>query len=66
LFALFAMFISKSEFAISQDQSPSLPPPTQVLSPDQLNDLVAPIALYPDPLLSQIIINGSSGTRGRL
>jgi hypothetical protein len=37
-------------------QSPQLPPPTQALAPDQLNDLVAPIALYPDPLLSQILV----------
>jgi len=33
-----------------------LPPPGQMLSPDQLNDLVAPIALYPDPLVSQILV----------
>lgn len=32
------------------------PPPTQVLSPQQLDDLVAPIALYPDSLLSQILV----------
>jgi len=35
---------------------PALPPPGQTLSPDQLNDLVAPIALYPDELLSQIMV----------
>lgn len=29
--------------------------PTQPLSPNQLNDLVAPIALYPDPLLGQVL-----------
>ncbi len=32
------------------------PPPAQLLSPDQLNDLVAPIALYPDNLLSQVLV----------
>ncbi len=32
------------------------PPPGQTLSPDQLDDLVAPIALYPDPLISQILV----------
>ncbi len=31
------------------------PPPAQPLSPDQLDNLVAPIALYPDNLLSQIL-----------
>src|SRR6266853_1120599 len=28
----------------------------QALSPDQLDSLVAPIALYPDPLLSQVLV----------
>jgi hypothetical protein len=39
----------------AQDQ-PAAPPPDQTLTPDQLNDLVAPIALYPDPLLSQVLV----------
>ena len=30
--------------------------PQQLLSPQQLNNLVAPIALYPDPLLGQILV----------
>jgi hypothetical protein len=35
-----------------------LPPPTalELLSADELNNLVAPIALYPDPLLSQLLV----------
>ena len=32
------------------------PPSAQTLSPQQLDDLVAPIALYPDNLLSQIMV----------
>src|SRR5579863_5919920 len=32
------------------------PPPDQTLAPDQLDGLVAPIALYPDPLLGQILV----------
>jgi hypothetical protein len=32
------------------------PPVGPALSADQLDDLVAPIALYPDPLLSQILV----------
>jgi hypothetical protein len=36
-----------------QDQTA---PPAQPLSPPQLEDLVAPIALYPDNLLSQILV----------
>src|SRR5579872_7156713 len=31
-------------------------PPQQVLTPDQLDSLVAPIALYPDPILSQVLV----------
>lgn len=43
-----------------QQQPPSSPPfgserPGAVLSPQQLEDLVAPIALYPDTLLSEIL-----------
>jgi hypothetical protein len=33
----------------------SPPPPEQTLPPQQLDDLVAPIALYPDNLLSEIL-----------
>lgn len=44
-------------------QAPVDPPPgspgtqqaTPLLSSDQLNNLVAPVALYPDPLLSQVL-----------
>jgi hypothetical protein len=32
------------------------PPPDQTFTSNQLDDLVAPIALYPDPLLSQILV----------
>lgn len=35
---------------------PAPPPPGQILTPDQLDNLVAPVALYPDPLLSQILV----------
>ncbi len=38
----------------TQSQMQQAPP--QLLSPQQLNNLVAPIALYPDPLLSQILV----------
>ena len=45
-------------------QEPTQPPPAQpvpeapaqLLTPAQLDDLVAPIALYPDSLLSQILV----------
>jgi hypothetical protein len=42
-----------------QDQAPARPgqggPQTALLSPDQLQELVAPIALYPDALVAQIL-----------
>jgi hypothetical protein len=37
-------------------QPPQPPPPSQALTSNQLDDLVAPIALYPDPLVSQILV----------
>ncbi len=42
----------------SPESSPESPPaaPSQPLSPEQLDNLVAPIALYPDSLLSQILV----------
>ena len=36
-------------------QPQGAPQQSQLLSPDQLDDLVAPIALYPDNLLSQVL-----------
>lgn len=46
-------------FAMAQT-APEPPPPqtdtsAQLLSPQQLDNLVAPIALYPDPLLAQVL-----------
>jgi hypothetical protein len=38
------------------EQPGQLAPPAQPLSPEQLQNLVAPIALYPDTLLSQILV----------
>ena len=35
--------------------APGAPPATPLLAPQQLDDLVAPIALYPDPLIAQIL-----------
>jgi hypothetical protein len=45
--------------AVVLAQTPVAPPPpqpqAQALPPQQLDDLVAPIALYPDPLLGQVL-----------
>jgi hypothetical protein len=40
----------------SDPQPQAKPAQQQVLAPEQLDNLVAPIALYPDPLLSQILV----------
>jgi len=53
--ALLGVLLMASGGLFAQDQ-PAPPPPDQTLTPDQLNDLVAPIALYPDPLLSQVLV----------
>src|SRR5579863_5731212 len=43
---------------LAQDQPPQGPPPPAQapLPPNALDSLVAPVALYPDPLLSQIMV----------
>ena len=41
---------------IRAQQPPAVPPPDQTLTPQQLENMVAPIALYPDPLLTQIMV----------
>ncbi|HLQ79065.1 MAG TPA: DUF3300 domain-containing protein, partial [Terriglobia bacterium] len=51
--ALFALlFIPTAAVLHAQEPAPA----NQLLSPNQLDDLVAPIALYPDPLISQILV----------
>lgn len=51
------MFAPLQTALYAQDpQAPPPPPPGQTLSANQLDDLVAPIALYPDPLLSQVLV----------
>jgi Protein of unknown function (DUF3300) len=55
-----ALFTFQESIAFAQ---PPMPAPSnsgqaqaQTLPPDQLDSLVAPIALYPDPLLSQVLV----------
>lgn len=40
---------------LSYGQAPAVQQPGPLLFPDQLDNLVAPIALYPDPLLGQVL-----------
>jgi len=49
-----SFLFSQQQPAPPPSQAPA-PPPGQAMSPQQLDDLVAPIALYPDPLLGQIL-----------
>lgn len=51
-----SLFLLCQADLLMAQQPPPLPPPDQTLSPQQLDNLVAPIALYPDPLLSQILV----------
>jgi hypothetical protein len=53
---LCGLFLLSQNGLLRAQQPPPVPPPDQALSPQQLDDLVAPIALYPDPLLSQILV----------
>ncbi len=65
LSALMIMIPMGQGMAFAQEQLPSGPPPVadngnpppqgQPLAPDQLDQLVAPIALYPDALVAQIL-----------
>lgn len=64
-----SLVLAAALFAQEQPQAPNpsqppeqgappgqAPPPAPPLNPQQLQDLVAPIALYPDTLLSQILV----------
>jgi hypothetical protein len=64
---LFALILLGSGTLVwAQEETPPLPPPEQqpqmqqaaqqAWSPQQLNNLVTPIALYPDPLLGQLLV----------
>src|ERR1700689_4671017 len=61
IFASLVLVLPNSgSFLFSQQEPPpppsqAPPPPGQPMAPQQLDDLVAPIALYPDPLLGQIL-----------
>jgi hypothetical protein len=54
-----ALLIAFNPYAIAQDPQPPLTPVRQsetLLTPDELDSLVAPVALYPDPVLSQVLV----------
>ena len=41
---------------VAQQPAPPAQAPAQLLPPEQLDTLVAPVALYPDALLSQVLV----------
>jgi hypothetical protein len=43
-------------YCFAQQPQATQQPSSGVLSPDQLDSLVAPLALYPDPILSQVLV----------
>jgi Protein of unknown function (DUF3300) len=51
------ILLTTAPAAFAQGQQPSAPPPVQAAqqTPEQLQQLVAPIALYPDALVAQIL-----------
>ena len=54
--ALFLVVVFCGAAWAQQQPAPAPLPPIETLTPDQLDDLVAPVALYPDPLLSQLLV----------
>ena len=54
----YALWLGSAAFAQPAPQQQNMPQEVfrQRLSPDQLDTLIAPIALYPDPLLSQVLV----------
>src|SRR5579872_1479181 len=55
-FAVLAPTRAQAQWPAAQQPAPQTTGSAPLLSPDQLDDLVAPIALYPDPLLSQVLV----------
>ena len=54
-FSLVLLLVFATGAPVVAQEQPA-PPPLQPLSSDQLDTLVAPIALYPDALLSQVLV----------
>jgi hypothetical protein len=52
-----SLLVAQKPYAIAQQPQPAAAPGAQrQLSPEQLDSLVAPVALYPDPILSQVLV----------
>jgi hypothetical protein len=53
-----ALLLTQRPYAFAQQAQPAAAPSqtNNALTPEQLDSLVAPIALYPDPILSQVLV----------
>ena len=56
LFLILALFAGRRFSAGPNSSASEQPPATPLLDAGQLDQLVAPIALYPDPFLAQVLI----------
>ncbi len=54
--SLFGLFVLMPMSALAQGQSPPAPADQQLLKAEELDALVAPIALYPDTLLAEVLM----------
>jgi hypothetical protein len=61
--ALLLLLVPFGAPVLAQEQGP-YPPAAQLLSPQQLDAMVAPIALYPDALLSQVLVAATYPDQG--
>jgi len=53
---LMVSLVSGMQPALAQNSYPAYPPPPPSYSQEQLDQLLAPVALYPDPLLAQVLM----------
>ena len=55
VFAAFTLLFAAFAQQPPQNAPPAAPEPGALLSPEQLDDLISPIALYPDPLVGEVL-----------
>ena len=65
LFALFILFVPAAGMAQSPAPQTAAAPDQDLLKPEALDALVAPIALYPDTLLSLVLMASTYPLGGR-
>ena len=63
IFSLFCIIVGATLSAWTQEAVPPPMPAYQPLSGDQLDHLLGPIALYPDPLIAQLLVASTLPTQ---